>query len=415
MTSVCFYFEVHQPLRVNRFSVFNIGKNQSPYDYFHQSLNQKIFDKVARKCYLPTNNLLLDLIDQYDGKFKISFSLTGTFIEYCQLYMPEIIDSFRNLIETGSVSFIEETYFHSLASLYDDMDEFKDQVMMHNHLMKDLFNYSPKVFRNTEAIYDNRIAETVSNMGYQGIITEGARKVLDWRSPNYLYKSVNNDLKVLLRHYSLSDDIGFRFSAQGWSGFPLTADKYAGWMAQDQGDLINLFMDYETFGEHQWTETGIFNFLKHLPGEVLSHDHMDFVTVNQAIERYDPVDTIDVPWAISWADEDRDVSTWLGNDMQHACFRELQDIGKLLKRKNDPALVDAWRKLQTSDHLYYISTKGFDDGNVHQYFSHYDNPYDGFINYMNILQDFKQSLTMDDNIANQDSSLSVTNKQERLA
>ena len=393
MPSVCFYFEVHQPMRLNRFSVFNIGSTSSPYDYFNSTLNHKIINKITKKCYLPTNNLLLDLIDQYDGKFKVSFSLTGTFVEYCQKYMPEVIDSFQHLIDTGSVSFIEETYFHSLASLYDDLDEFKEQVMMHNNLMKDLFNYSPSVFRNTEAIYDNRIAKAVADMGYKGIITEGAKKILDWRSSNYVYKAVNADLNVLLRHYSLSDDIGFRFSAQGWPGFPLTAEKYANWIAQDQGDIINLFMDYETFGEHQWVETGIFNFLRHLPEKILSYDHLDFVTVNQAVERYQPVDTIDVPWAISWADEDRDVSTWLGNEMQHACFQELQDLGKTLKKKKDPDLIDAWRKLQTSDHLYYISTKGFEDGNVHQYFSHYDNPYDGFINYMNILQDFKQSVS----------------------
>jgi alpha-amylase len=401
MPSVCFYFEVHQPMRLNRFSVFNMGKTTSPYHYFNKKLNHKIFNKVAQKCYLPTNNLLLDLIDQYDGKFNISFSLTGTFIEYCQNHNPEVIDSFQNLVDTGSVSLIEETYFHSLASLYDDLDEFREQVLLHKHLMKDLFNYSPTVFRNTEAIYDNRIAKTIADMGYQGIITEGAKKILDWRSPNYVYKSVNADLNVLLRHYSLSDDVGFRFSAQGWPGFPLTAEKYASWIAQDQGDIINLFMDYETFGEHQWVETGIFDFLKHLPEYVLSYDHLDFVTVNQAINRYQPVDTIDVPWAISWADEDRDVSTWLGNEMQHACFRELQDLGKTLKKKKDPKLLDAWRKLQTSDHLYYISTKGFEDGNVHQYFSHYDSPYDGFINYMNILQDFKQNLSQETKIIKQ--------------
>ncbi|MBS3777800.1 MAG: glycoside hydrolase family 57 protein [Candidatus Thermoplasmatota archaeon] len=400
MPSVCLYFEVHQPVRLNRFSVFNIGKTSSPYDYFNNALNHKIFDKVAKKCYLPTNKLLLDLIDQYDGKFNISFSLTGTFIEYCQKHVPEVIDSFQDLVDTGSVSLIEETYFHSLASLYDDLDEFKEQVAMHNHLMKDLFNYNPKIFRNTEAIYDNRIAKTVADMGYKGIITEGAKKILDWRSPNYLYKAANADLDVLLRHYSLSDDVGFRFSSQGWSGFPLTADKYAGWIAQDQGDVINLFMDYETFGEHQWVETGIFDFLRHLPEHVLSYDHLDFVTVNQAVDRYQAVDNIDVPWAISWADEDRDVSTWLGNDMQHACFRELQDLGNILKKKKDPKLIEAWRKLQTSDHLYYISTKGFEDGNVHQYFSHYDNPYDGFINYMNILQDFKHALSSDSQIVN---------------
>ncbi len=390
MTSVCFYFEVHQPLRLNRFSVFNIGNAKSSEQYFDSTLNQKIFEKVAHKCYVPTNNLLLNLIDRYDGAFKVSFSLTGTFIEYCQKHMPEIIESFNQLVDTGCVDLIEETYFHSLSSLYDSLDEFEDQVMMHRAMMKQLFNVTPTVFRNTEAIYDNRIAKKVADMGYKGIITEGTEKILHWRSPNHLYKPVNADISVLLRNYSLSDDIGFRFSSQGWPGFPLTADKHAGWVAQDQGDLINLFMDYETFGEHQWTETGIFEFLEHLPSEVLKHNHLDFVTVSEAVKRYQPVGTIDVPWAISWADEDRDVSTWLGNDMQRSCFYELQGLGKKLKEKKDPKLLDAWRKLQTSDHLYYISTKGFEDGNVHQYFSHYDSPYDGFINYMNILQDFKQ-------------------------
>jgi len=393
VTSICFYFEVHQPMRLNRFSVFNIGHTKSPYDYFNNHLNQKIFEKVARKCYLPTNDLVLNLINQYNKKFRISYSLTGTFIEYCQKHMPEIIDSFRALVETGAVDLIEETYFHSLSSLYENLDEFEEQTLMHKHMLKDLFNYEAKIFRNTEAIYDNRIANKVSEMGYNGIITEGSEKILGWRSPNYIYNSANSNLKVLLRHYDLSDDIGFRFSAKGWSGYPLTADKYAGWMSHNQGDLINLFMDYETFGEHQWTDTGIFDFLSHLPGEVLNHDHMDFVTVSEAVKKYDSVGEIDAPWAISWADEDRDVSTWLGNDMQRACFYALQDLGTKIKKRNNPQLLDAWRKLQTSDHLYYISTKGFEDGAVHSYFSHYDNPYDGFINYMNILQDFDHSMT----------------------
>jgi len=390
--SICFYFEVHQPMRLNRFSVFNIGKTKNPYDYFNATLNEKIFEKVARKCYLPTNKLLLDLIEMHDKKFRISYSLTGTFIEYCKKHVPDIIDSFRALVDTGAVDLIEETYFHSLSGLYDELDEFEEQVMMHRHLMKDLFNYTPKVFRNTEAIYDNRIAKKVAEMGYKGIITEGTDRILGWRSPNYLYSPVEGDIKVLLRNYSLSDDIGFRFSSQGWTGFPLTADKYASWMSRTPGDVINLFIDYETFGEHQWTETGIFEFLRHLPGEALAHEHLDFVTVNQVVDRFQSVGVIDVPWAISWADEDRDVSTWLGNDMQRSCFRELQDIGRSLKKQKKPELLDAWRKLQTSDHLYYISTKGFEDGAVHQYFSHYDTPYDGFMNYMNILQDFKKQL-----------------------
>ncbi len=392
MASICLYFEVHQPIRLNRFSVFNIGNDNTVSAYFNRQLNQEIFTKVAKKCYLPTNNLLLDLINKYDGKFRISFSLTGTFVEYCNQYIPEVIDSFKNLFKTGAVDMIEETYYHSLSSLYDELDEFEEQVKMHNIMIKKLFNYKPKIFRNTEAIYDNRIAKKVSEMGYKGIITEGAEKILQWRSPNFLYKSINANLKVLLRNYTLSDDVGFRFSARLWPGHPLTADKYAHWMAHSEGDLVNLFMDYETFGEHHWTETGIFDFLKHFPGKVLEHGHMDFVTVSEAVERYDAVGEIDVPWAISWADADRDVSTWLGNDMQIACFNELKNIGRRIKEKPNKELLDAWRRLQTSDHLYYVSTKGMEDGDVHKYFSPYDGPYDGFINYMNILQDFKQKL-----------------------
>ncbi len=391
MPSICFYFEVHQPFRLNHFSVFNIGNTKDVHStYFNDHLNQKIFEKVANKCYLPTNNLLLDLIRQYDGKFRISYSLTGTFIEYCENYLPELIDSFKELFKTGAVDLIEETYFHSLSGLYDELDEFEDQVKMHRQMVRRIFNYKPKVFRNTEAIYDNRIARKISDLGYKGIITEGAERILGWRSPNFVYKPTNANIKVLLRNYKLSDDVGFRFSARNWPGFPLTADKYANWMSNSFGDVINLFMDYETFGEHQWVETGIFEFLRHLPGEVLRHENLDFATVSEAIERYNPVGEIDAPWAISWADEDRNVSTWLGNNMQIACFNELKDIGRKLKRKGDRDLLYIWRLLQTSDHLYYISTKGFEDGNVHAYFSPYDIPYDGFINYMNILQDLKE-------------------------
>ena len=391
MPSICFYFEVHQPFRLNHFSVFNIGSTKDAHStYFNQRLNQKIFEKVANKCYLPTNNLLLELIRQYDGKFRISYSLTGTFIEYCENYLPELIDSFKELFKTGAVDLIEETYFHSLSALYDELDEFEDQVKMHRQMIRRIFNYKPKVFRNTEAIYDNRIARKIADLGYKGIITEGTERILGWRSPNFVYKPVNANLKVLLRNYKLSDDVGFRFSARNWPGFPLTADKYADWMSNSFGDVINLFMDYETFGEHQWVETGIFEFLRHLPDEVMKHDNLDFATVSEAVERYDAVGDIDAPWAISWADEDRNVSTWLGNNMQIACFNELKDIGKKLKRKGDRDLLYIWRLLQTSDHLYYISTKGFEDGNVHAYFSPYDIPYDGFINYMNILQDLKE-------------------------
>ncbi|MEF8879469.1 MAG: glycoside hydrolase family 57 protein [Candidatus Thermoplasmatota archaeon] len=394
MTSVCMYFEVHQPIRLNRFSVFDMGSKKNTLEnYFNKKLNQEIFDKVTKKCYLPTNRLLLDLIRKYDGRFRVSFSLTGTFVEYCKQYQPELLESFKELVKTGAVDIMEETYYHSLSSLYDDMDEFENQVRMHNDLMKKVFNYTPNVFRNTEAIYDNRIAKKIEEMGYKSIITEGTEKVLQWRSPNFLYKPVNSNIKVLLRNYDLSDDIGFRFSSRRWQGHPLTADKYASWMSNCQGDIVNIFMDYETFGEHHWEDTGIFRFLEHLPSQVLRHDHLDFVTVSEATNRYDTVGELDVPWAVSWADSDRDVSTWLGNDMQVACFNELKNIGRMIKEQGREDLLHTWRLLQTSDHLYYCSTKGMQDGEVHTYFSHYDSPYEGFINYMNILQDMKEQIT----------------------
>jgi alpha-amylase len=395
MPSICLYFQVHQPMRLNRFTVFNIGANhERSSEYFNHKLNQEIFEKVAKKCYLPTNKILLDLINKYDGKFRVSFSLTGTFIEYCERYLPSVLDSFKDLFATGAVDLLEETYFHSLSSLYDDLDEFEKQVQMHRQMIKRIFNYKPKIFRNTETIYDNRIARKIAELGYKGIITEGADKILGWRSPNFVYKPVNANIKVLMRNYKLSDDVGFRFSSRNWPEFPLTADKYANWMSNSFGDVINLFMDYETFGEHQWIETGIFEFLKHLPSEVFKHDNLDFATVSEAVELYNPVGDIDVPNAISWADEDRNVSTWLGNDMQIACFNELKNIGRKLNEKGNERLLKTWRRLQTSDHLYYCSTKGLADGAVHAYFSPYDNPYEGFMNYMNILQDLKQRVVL---------------------
>jgi alpha-amylase len=395
MPSICLYFQVHQPMRLNRFTVFNIGANHDrSSEYFNHKLNQEIFEKVAKKCYLPTNKILLDLINKYDGKFRVSFSLTGTFVEYCERYLPSVLDSFKDLFATGAVDLLEETYFHSLSSLYDDLDEFEKQVQMHRQMIKRIFNYKPKIFRNTETIYDNRIARKIADLGYKGIITEGADKILGWRSPNFVYKPVNANIKVLMRNYKLSDDVGFRFSSRNWPEFPLTADKYANWMSNSFGDVINLFMDYETFGEHQWIETGIFEFLKHLPSEVFKHDNLDFATVSEAVELYNPVGDIDVPNAISWADEDRNVSTWLGNDMQIACFNELKNIGRKLNEKGNERLLKTWRRLQTSDHLYYCSTKGLADGAVHAYFSPYDNPYEGFMNYMNILQDLKQRVVL---------------------
>lgn len=396
MPAVCCYFEVHQPFRINRFSVFHIGGDVNPYDaYFNHDLNRKIFERVANKCYLPTNRLLLDLIKQFNGKFRISFSITGTFMEYCDRYMPEVMESFKELFRTGCVDLIGETYYHSLSGIFDDLSEFEDQVNLHRETLMRRFNCEPAVFRNTEAIYDNRIAKKIEEMGFRGIITEGTEKILGWRSPNYLYKPVNApNLKVLLRNHQLSDDIAFRFSATGWNEFPLTAEKFGSWVSASEGDLVNIFMDYETFGEHQWPETGIFDFLRHLPDEILRYPNNEFITVREAVERFSPVGEIDVPFAISWADMERDVSTWLGNDMQIACFNELKEIGRRVKEKGDENLIRLWRLLQTSDHLYYISTKGLADGDVHKYFSPYSGPYEGFINYMNILQDLKQRVEL---------------------
>ncbi|MCD6236564.1 MAG: glycoside hydrolase family 57 protein [Thermoplasmata archaeon] len=396
MPAVCCYFEVHQPFRINRFSVFHIGGDVNPYDaYFNHDLNRKIFERVANKCYLPTNRLLLDLIKQFNGKFRISFSITGTFMEYCDRYMPEVMESFKELFRTGCVDLIGETYYHSLSGIFDDLSEFEDQVNLHRETLMRRFNCEPAVFRNTEAIYDNRIAKKIEEMGFRGIITEGTEKILGWRSPNYLYKPVNApNLKVLLRNHQLSDDIAFRFSATGWNEFPLTAEKFGSWVSASEGDLVNIFMDYETFGEHQWPETGIFDFLRHLPDEILRYPNNEFITVREAVERFSPVGEIDVPFAISWADTERDVSTWLGNDMQIACFNELKEIGRRVKEKGDENLIRLWRLLQTSDHLYYISTKGLADGDVHKYFSPYSGPYEGFINYMNILQDLKQRVEL---------------------
>ncbi|HEC94683.1 MAG TPA: alpha-amylase [Thermoplasmatales archaeon] len=392
MPSVCFYFEVHQPFRLNRFSVFSIGADINPLGtYFNHTLNKEVFEKVARKCYLPTNRILLELIEGFDGEFKISFSITGTFMEYCDAHMPDVMESFHQLFNTGCVDLICETYYHSLSSLFDDLTEFEEQVNLHRETLKERFNYTPSVFRNTEAIYDNRIAKKIEELGFNGIITEGTEKILEWRSPNYLYKPVNAEyLKVLLRNYRLSDDIAFRFSSSGWNEFPLTAEKFAKWIAGSEGDLVNIFMDYETFGEHQWSETGIFEFLRKFPETAITDENMEFITVSEAVRRFDAVGELDVPFAISWADTERDVSTWLGNEMQIACFNELKEIGRMIKERGDTDLLRIWRLLQTSDHLYYLSTKGLADGAVHKYFSPYEQPYEGFINYMNILQDLKQ-------------------------
>jgi alpha-amylase len=322
----------------------------------------------------------------------VAFSLSGVFVEQARRYAPEVLESFRALVGSGGVELLEETYPHSLAGLWEDQGEYRAQIAEHRDLMREEFGVEPTVFRNTELIYDNRIASTIEDLGYAGIVTEGTEKILGWRSPNYVYRPAREGsrLSVLLKNYRLSDDVAFRFSNRGWPEWPLTADKFARWLAASEGPTIDLFLDYETFGEHNWPETGIFDFLRHLPRETAKYPHLEYATPREVIATNAPVGTIEVPFAISWADTERDVSAWLHNEMQHQCFNDLRDLATLVNEAGDPELTHAWRLLQTSDHLYYCCTKWMADGDIHKYFSPYDSPYQAFINYANAIQDLKR-------------------------
>ncbi|RKY12848.1 MAG: alpha-amylase [Planctomycetota bacterium] len=398
MPSVCFYFQVHQPFRLRHYTVFE----KSPR-YFDEFKNASICRKVANKCYLPSNRLLLDVIRRFEGRFKISYSITGVVLEQFKKYCPEVMSTFDALAQTGCVEFIGETYYHSLSFLYSS-DEFIAQINKHSELIQQLYGQSPRVFRNTELIYSNELAETIEKTGrFDAIITEGADHILGDRNSNFVYRPPNcQRLKLLLKNYSLSDDIAFRFSNPDWKEYPLTADKFAHWVnrANGNGQCINLFMDYETFGEHQWEDTGIFSFMYHLPEEVLKHPDNSFMTPSEVIDAYDAVDVVDVPRIISWADTERDLSAWLGNAMQSNALHEIYKFEKLIKQTQNEELLADWRKLQTSDHFYYMCTKYFADGDVHKYFNPYESPYDSYINFMNVLGNLrrqcKQSLAGND-------------------
>jgi len=382
---------VHQPYRINQFSVFNIGQD---LPYFDDEKNKFYLERIARKCYLPTNALLLNLIKQYKGKFKISFSITGLILEQLEKDFPEVLESFKKLVKTGQCELIAETYHHSLAFLYSQ-SEFKKQINQHKKKLKDVFCQTPTTFRNTELSFNNEMAKTIESMGYKAVLTEGAKQILGWRSPDFVYKaSGTKNLKVLMRNYQLSDDISFRFSCREWKEWPLTADKFTQWLNQinGNGQVVNLFMDYETFGEHQWEDTGIFQFLENLPNEILKNKDNNFKTPSEAAKIYSPVGEINCPSAISWADTERDLSAWLGNQMQREAANKIYALEpQVLLTKNKP-LIDQWRKLQTSDHLYYMCTKWFSDGDVHKYFNPYQSPYDCFISYMNIISDLQQKI-----------------------
>jgi len=387
MRSICFYFQVHQPFRLRKYRFFEIGADHYYYDDYH---NNYIMNRVAKKCYLPTNRLLLQLIKEYGCRFKVSFSISGVALEQFELYAPEVLDSFRELAQTGCVEFLAETYSHSLSSL-KSITEFECQVKLHGDKIRQLLGVEPVTFRNTELIYSDEIGRMVSDMGYKLQLTEGAKHVLGWKSPNYMYcNALDPKLKLLLKNYQLSDDIAFRFSQQSWAEWPLTTEKFVDWlnMLDHTHQVVNLFMDYETFGEHQWEDTGIFNFMKALPYQVLRHSNYQFKTPADLIKELQPVSAVHVPYPISWADEERDLTAWLGNELQDEAFNNLYALEEKIKRISDENILRDWNRLQTSDHFYYMCTKWFSDGDVHKYFNHYDSPYEAFINYMNVLSDF---------------------------
>ncbi|MBL4591144.1 MAG: glycoside hydrolase family 57 protein [Phycisphaerales bacterium] len=427
MASIVFYSQVHQPHRLKPYSVFHTD----PF-YFNDEANRQICEKVANKCYRPTTKLMLDLIRRHEGNFRISYSITGTVLDQFKKYTPDVIELFQELAATGCCEFVGETYYHSLCFLYSQ-DEFRQQVEMHTKLTEELFGQTPKVFRNTELIYANELANALSQIKdangdqrFLGTLCEGTDRHLGYRSPNFVYQPPaskqgalmgpdGRPFGLLLKNYKLSDDIAFRFGNKGWEEYPLNAEKFARWVHNINGDgyLCNLFMDYETFGEHQWEDTGIFKFLEKLPEAVFDVAHKEdgstenhFITPSEALTRFDPIGEYDVPEYISWADTERDLTAWRGNAMQHNALEETYRLERAIKDRISEAkpsataaqktemnhLLNDWRKLTTSDHFYYMCTKYWADGDVHKYFSPYDSPYDGYINFMNVLDNVRTRL-----------------------
>jgi alpha-amylase len=408
MVFVTLNFQVHQPFRISHFQPNGYLKINDMFNaYFNNGLNKYIFDRVANKCYLPTNRILLEAIDALKHekkKFKVSFSMSGTFLESAEMFNKDVLETFKQLAQTKCVEILGETYYHSLASLYEAKSEFVEQVEAHSQAIKDYLGVQPKVFINTEMIYNNAIAKAVESLGFKGIFTEGSERILGWRSPNYIYvrkycfpddPPPHRRIRVLLRNYRLSDDVAYRFSARDWDQWPLTADKYVAWLNATPGEVINLFMDYETFGEHQPAESGIFWFLKAFP-HIAVRSGVEFITPSEAVEICQPIGEIDVFEfsTLSWADMERDVSAWLGNKMQQVIFNEIKNLESMVKSIGHPEILRTWRLLQQSDHCYYMCTKFWSDGDVHKYFSSFDRPEDAFANMMGILSDFKMKVQM---------------------
>lgn len=377
--AICFYTHVHQPYRIGKFSVFDIGKGKS---YFDEQKNMEYLGRIVKKSYMPTTNILLEAIRKTDGKFRMAFSITGVVLEQLEKHHPEVIENFRKLVKNGC-EVVGENYYHSLAWLHSK-EEFEEQVKIHNKKIREVFGVRPTAFRNTELMFNNEMAKFIRERGYEVMLAEGHEKILGRLSPCFVYKAAGSDMKMLFRHYKLSDDIAFRFTHHY-----LPAETFAEWVSVTPGNVVNLFMDFETFGEHHWEETGIMKFLERLPKEILRRQCF-FVTPTQAANEFDPIAEIDVPFLTSWADTERDLSAWTGNSMQNQALRELYSIENIIKKANDAQLIEDWRKLQTSDHFYFMCTKYFSDGDVHKYFNPYETPYEAFINFINAVTDLKR-------------------------
>ncbi|MES2876732.1 MAG: glycoside hydrolase family 57 protein [Patescibacteria group bacterium] len=392
---IVLYLHVHQPWRVRDYSIFDTG---SSHEYFNDSSdtdrnNRRIFEKVADKSYRPMNRLLQQLLDTHDD-FRLSLSITGTFVEQAREYAPDVLESFRSLVRTGKVEIVAETYQHSLAFFYS-RSEFERQVTLHREMIEHEFGVTPTAFRNTELAYNDELALWADQAGYEAILSEGWDPVLGGRTPNQVFKPAGTEsIRLLTKNYRLSDDVAFRFGDKAWQGWPLSVDSYEQWLdaSLNDGQLINLFMDYETFGEHQWEDTGIFGFFERLVGTWASRDDRTFYTATQAARAFEPTSEVSMPQTVTWADSERDLTAWLGNSMQQEALRYLYGLEHDIVRCNDSDLISDWRRLQTSDHVYYMCTKWFKDGDVHAYFSPYDSPYDAFLYFMNTIRDLRYRL-----------------------
>ena len=389
--AIVLYLHVHQPFRIKHYTIFDAGNDHGYFDAPNgtKENNEDVLRKVAEKSYVPTNATLLRMLNN-NPDFKVSMSITGTVLEQLETYAPDVLRTFQDVVATGRVEIVAETYHHSLAFFYSRA-EFEAQVQMHKDIVQRLFGVTPTAFRNTELSYNNDIAYWADKAGYKAVLCEGWDPVLGWRSPNYVYRPVyTNNIRLLTKNYKLSDDIAFRFSNQAWEEFPLTTEKFMNWTNSSwEQPLLNLFMDYETFGEHQWADTGIFNFLEHLPTEWLKTPGHTFMTVTEAATIFDAVDQIDCPNTITWADAERDMTAWLGNAMQQGSIQALYDLQDSIVSTGDLRLIEDWRKLQTSDHFYYMCTKWWSDGDVHAYFSPYDTPYIAYMNFINAYHDLR--------------------------